>query len=59
MKTVFNLAILLLTAFVATAEQSTFGVSVAGSSVFGISRGGGLFGGKEKTADDSPEAVDE
>jgi len=51
MKTVFNLAILLLSAFTATAEQSAFGVSVvAGSSVFGISRGGGLFGGKEKEA---------
>jgi len=49
MKTVFNVAILLLSAFLATAEQSTFGVSATGSSVFGISRGGGLFGGKEKT----------
>lgn len=49
MKTVFNVAIVLLSAFLATAEQSTFGVSATGSSVFGISRGGGLFGGKEKT----------
>jgi len=49
MRTVFNLTILLVTAFVATADQSSFGIS-AGSPVFGISRGGGLFGGKEKEA---------
>jgi hypothetical protein len=45
MRTVFNLAIVLLSAFVASAEHSTYGAA----SVFGI-RGGGLFGGKEKSA---------
>jgi len=43
MKAVLNFAILLVSAFVASAEHSSFGAK----SVFGI-RGGGLFGGKEK-----------
>lgn len=52
MRTLLNLAILLLTAFVATAEQPTFGVVSSVPSVFGIARGGGLFGGKDKAAGD-------
>ena len=43
MKVVLNFAILLVSAFVASAEHSSFGAK----SVFGM-RGGGLFGGKEK-----------
>lgn len=47
MKSILNLTILLVTAFVASAKHASFGVS-AGDSVFGISRGGGLFGSKSK-----------
>lgn len=47
MKSILNLTILLVTAFVASAKHTSFGVS-AGDSVFGISRGGGLFGSKSK-----------
>lgn len=51
------MAILLLTTFVATAEQASFGVVSSMPSVFGIARGGGLFGGKDKTAADKDEST--
>lgn len=53
MRTIFQFAVLLTLAVLSAAEQTTFGVADATkSSAFGVTRGGGLFGGsKEKEAE--------
>lgn len=49
MKAVLNILILcLISAFAASAESVDKSVKVSSSSLFGISRGGGLFGGGGK-----------
>jgi len=51
MRTVFQLSVLLLATAFASASKSSFGVvGASGSAVFGVSRGGGLFGGKDDGA---------